>query len=358
MKHLSNRITTRLILIVSLLAVATALPASTYASDKGHITAIPAQGSAGPQTCSINFSDVSPNDYYYTAVRHLACLGVIGGYPDSTFRPGNPTTRGQLAKIEVLAKGWPVVSPPVPSFLDVPTSHTFYAFIETARLHNVMGGYEDGRFHPERPVTRSQLAKIVVLAEGWPLITPPNPTFPDVPRTSSFYSYVETAAARSAISGFADGTFRPGDPATRAQISKIIYNAVYVRFTPEERQTVELINVRRVAMGLPALRVDATLVNAARRHSSDIGPRGLCQHTGTDGSSPWDRIAQAGYSGSGRGEVVGCNYNTPLAVVTGWWASPGHYAVLTANDINDIGCGWWYTGQGTGWQTCVTGNSQ
>src|SRR5688572_21134523 len=228
MKHLSQLISARFALVASLLVVATAVPTATYAHDKGQNTGTLAGGSERPQTCVIAFGDVFPNDYFYTAVRHLACLGVIGGYPDNSFRPGNPTTRGQLAKIEVLAKGWPLVSPPVPSFSDVPTSHTFYAYIETARLHNAMSGYEDDTFRPETPVTRSQLAKIVVMAEGWPLITPPNPTFPDVPRNSTFYSYVETAAAHNVISGFGDGTFRPGNPATRGQISKIIYNAIYM----------------------------------------------------------------------------------------------------------------------------------
>jgi uncharacterized protein YkwD len=359
MENLTKRIVTRLSPVAALfLTLATTAPSALYAEDGTQTTGTPVDQSESPHVCTINYNDVRPTDYYYTAVRHLSCLGIVGGYPDNSFRPGNPTTRGQLAKIEVLAKGWPLISPPVPTFRDVPTSHTFYAYIETARLHNAMGGYGDGTFRPETPVTRSQLAKIVVTAEGWPLISPPNPTFPDVPRNSTFYAYVETAAAHNVVSGFGDGTFRPGDPATRGQISKIIYSAVYLRLTAEEEQTIALINARRVAMGLPALRIDSTLVQAARRHSSDIGPHGLCQHTGTDGSSPWDRIAQAGYSGSGRGEVVGCNYDTPLAVVDGWWGSPGHYGVLTGNDINDIGCGWWYTGHGTGWQTCVTGSSQ
>ena len=108
-------------------------------------------------------------------------------------------------------------------------------------------------------------------------------------------------------------------------------------------------------MGLSTLRINPALSAAARRHSNDIGPRGLCQHNGTDGSSPWDRISQAGYTGFGAGEVVGCNYDTPLSIVDGWWNSPGHYAILVDPTINDIGCGWWLNGQGTGWQTCVTG---
>src|SRR5207249_2099771 len=59
-----------------------------------------------PTSCPMNFSDVHPTDYFYTAVRYLYCAGVISGYVDGTFHPFTNTTRGQLCKIVVLAEGW------------------------------------------------------------------------------------------------------------------------------------------------------------------------------------------------------------------------------------------------------------
>ena len=44
--------------------------------------------------------------------------------------------------------------------------------------------------------------------------------------SDTFYGYIETAYNRGIISGYADGTFRPGNNATRGQISKIVYNAI------------------------------------------------------------------------------------------------------------------------------------
>jgi hypothetical protein len=66
----------------------------------------------------------------------------------------------------------------------------------------------------------------VVLARQWALLNPPTPTFSDVPPGSTFYRYVETAVAHGIIEGYDDGTFRPGNSATRGQIAKIVYNAV------------------------------------------------------------------------------------------------------------------------------------
>jgi hypothetical protein len=116
----------------------------------------------------------------------------------------------------------------------VPTIHTFYQHIETAAYEGLVSGYADGTFRPQNDVTRGQLSKIVVEAAGWPLVNPPTPTFTDVPPGNPFYPYVETAYEHDIISGYADGTFRPGNPATRGQISKIVYNAPQSPWGKEE----------------------------------------------------------------------------------------------------------------------------
>jgi uncharacterized protein YkwD len=373
----SSNYTLRLVSSLSLLfaAIWLTLPggaayAQTPSKDAGgHIAPLePGQaGGSQPNTsnCTMNFSDVHTSDYFYEGVQYLYCGGAISGYSDGTFRPGNLATRGQVAKIIVLAKGWGLVYPSTPSFSDVAPGSVYFPYVETAKAHGVIGGYSDGSFHTNDNVSRGQLAKIVALAQGWALSNPITPSFTDVPPGSAFYTYVETAADKNVISGYSDGSFRPGSLATRGQISKIVYYAVSgvtppssgFQLTPQEQGTVDLINQRRAAMGLPALRVDPALTAAARRHSNDIGPAGLCQHNGTDGSSPWDRIAQAGYTGFGSGEVVGCGYSTAQGVVDGWWNSPGHFAILTGAAINDIGCGWWLNSQGYGWQTCDVGTS-
>ncbi|HET6262858.1 MAG TPA: SBBP repeat-containing protein, partial [Chloroflexia bacterium] len=58
-----------------------------------------------PTACTVQFTDVPQDSTFYTYIRCLACRGVIGGYTDGTFRPNNPVTRGQLAKIVSLSAG-------------------------------------------------------------------------------------------------------------------------------------------------------------------------------------------------------------------------------------------------------------
>jgi hypothetical protein len=67
---------------------------------------------------------------------------------------------------------------------------------------------------------------VVVLAMSWTIDCPPTGHFSDVPLSSPFYCFVETAYERAIITGYADGTFRPGNSTTRGQICKIVYQAV------------------------------------------------------------------------------------------------------------------------------------
>jgi hypothetical protein len=195
------------------------------------------------------FWDV-PLDYWaYTFIESLAARNVIGGYPDGSFKPGNTATRGQLSKIVVLAFNMPLQSPATAHFADVPIGSTFFTYVETAVDAGLINGYPCGGpgepcdpqhrpyFRTNRPVTRGQIAKITVLAAGWPLVNPSVATFADVPLGSTFFQYVETAYAHNILSGYPCGSpgeqcdparrpyFRPGNNATRAQICKIVFLA-------------------------------------------------------------------------------------------------------------------------------------
>jgi hypothetical protein len=166
----------------------------------------------------MTFSDVQPSDYFYIPVQYLYCAGVISGYADNTFRPYNNTTRGQLSKIVVLAQGWALNCPIPGHFSDVPPDNPFFCYIESAYGRGIISGYADGTFRPGNNVTRGQLCKIIVLAEAWAEDCPQPGHFSDVPPDNPFFCYIETAYSHQIISGYADGTFRPGNNATRGQI--------------------------------------------------------------------------------------------------------------------------------------------
>ena len=208
---------------------------------------------ASPTECVLTFEDVHPGDWDYPYVQWMFCRGVINGYNTSPpcsaegvtcFKPQNYTTRGQVAKIVVLAFALPIDTTGGPHFNDVPQGSTFYDYIETAYNNGLINGYSDNSFRPGNNVTRAQVAKIAVLAAinadpvHWTLLDPADNTFDDVVQGSTFYRYVETAAAHGVLAGYPCGIapagpcgpqnkpyFLPENNATRAQISKIVYIA-------------------------------------------------------------------------------------------------------------------------------------
>lgn len=192
-------------------------------------------------SCVSTFTDVCPDNTFYAPIECLASRGIMGGYDDGTFRPNASITRGQLSKIVSNAAGYSD-TPTRQTFTDVPPGSTFYPFIERMASRGVIGGYPDGTFRPNAPATRGQIAKIVSNARGY-TDTPTGQTFQDVAPGSAFYVWIERLASRGVMGGYACGSpnepcvtgkpyFRPGANATRGQVSKIVANTFYPTCAP------------------------------------------------------------------------------------------------------------------------------
>ncbi len=197
-------------------------------SPASHVVPGPFSPDPGPQPtwtpgpCGMRFVDIPDNYWAYPYISYLYCRGIVSGYDDGTFRPADLNTRGQFAKMIVLGFGWQLYNPYFQSFTDVPPGSTFYQYIETAHLRNIISGYEDGTFRPGNSVTRAQASKMLVLSLGQSPSYPPQPTFWDVPPGYWGYGYIEEASNLGVISGYNDGSFRPDVPVMRAQLSKML----------------------------------------------------------------------------------------------------------------------------------------
>src|SRR5579859_2979894 len=166
----------------------------------------------------VPFTDLAPTDWADDPVQYLVAQGAVAGYADGSFRPADFVTRAQFAKMLVSALGWTLQYPAQPTFVDVPPTAWAYPYIETAAAQGVIGGYSDGTFRPAAPVTRAQVAKLIVTARGWCQNPPAGGSFSDVSPQDWFYPYATTASAAQSMAGYGDGTFRPYALATRAQV--------------------------------------------------------------------------------------------------------------------------------------------
>ena len=107
-----------------------------------------------------NFSDVSADKWYNNAVSTLSNMGVIGGYADGTFRPDAPISRAEFAKIAVSFtqnNG----SATYNYFTDVKPTDWFAPYVTAAKDAGLIEGYSDGSFKPESKITRAEACAIV-----------------------------------------------------------------------------------------------------------------------------------------------------------------------------------------------------
>jgi hypothetical protein len=155
---------------------------------RGQISKIVSQsaGFSDPAGTRI-YEDVPEASPFFTWIQRLSHRGLVGGYPCGLvagepcippgsrpyFRPNASATRGQLSKIVASARGI-TTTPTGETYQDVPSTHTFYVWIEQLSNLGVMGGYPCGTmpsepcgtsgkpyFRPNNNVTRGQASKIV-----------------------------------------------------------------------------------------------------------------------------------------------------------------------------------------------------
>lgn len=174
------------------------------------------------------FSDVSSSDWYATYVSNLAAIGIIDG-SRLTFDPSSYLTRAMAAKIVVKAPsiaGSNLITPVEPSFADVGKSSWAYSYIETAKSRGVILGYSDNTFAPDRRITRAEFATMIMRAFHLEQHVEGAPHFSDVGTSDWFYDAVETAYFWSIVDGYDTGFFDPNGLVNRAEMSKMIVRAM------------------------------------------------------------------------------------------------------------------------------------
>lgn len=161
-----------------------------------------------------------------------------------------------------------------------------------------------------------------------PTTVAPSPTKKATPKPNRSTAPSRQQERSSAPSG---GTSSGGSASTKATATPGL--------SAELQKVVTIVNQERAKAGCKALTVNAKLNLAAQRHSQDQADHQKMDHTGSDGSQPWDRVKAAGYSYRMVGENVAWNYQTPAAVMEGWMNSEGHRKNILNCSYTQIGVG-------------------
>lgn len=181
--------------LLSALILVQALRATVSADGSGEATEAPAPGiSYAPPARKIVFPDVASDDWFYDDVMALVSDGILNGYPDGSFRPELDVTNAEFIKMIVAAVGGAEGARAM-----FPESWAS-GYITAAYERGIITDEDlTGGFSPDKPITRSAMTKMIVLALGI------EPARIDDPFTDISDMYASTAYNEYLLRGYPDG---------------------------------------------------------------------------------------------------------------------------------------------------------
>ena len=239
---------------LALLMTASALPTTAFAADSdgtttgtgstlADVTAKYIDAENGkeiiqPETYSVTHEEKSPQEIEnYTYVDYTENveyvyshkdLTYIVGYPDESVRPDASMTRAEAATVfyRLYDGEYPAFTRRMSNgtFEDVKTDYWFYKEVETLYNIGIVDGTDEYKFSPDAPVTRAEFA--VMAARFADLDHTGGNIFDDVPNGHWAYSYINAAANAGWVEGYPDGSFRPDEPISRAEVVRLVNSMV------------------------------------------------------------------------------------------------------------------------------------
>ncbi|MCP1143707.1 N-acetylmuramoyl-L-alanine amidase [Lysinibacillus endophyticus] len=190
-------------------------------------------------SASQRFADVPSSNAAYEEINYLVDRGVIKGYEENgvtKYKPNNPVTRGQAAKMVIESTNNKPLVVSQSSFTDVKVGTELSGYVESVVKLGFIAEKSKGVFSPNTPLTRNEMAKALSIAfnlnaEKYANLSIP---FTDVSVNNSYYKYIAAIYYNGITKGSATGTtFNPTESVTRAQFASFVARASEEKFRLE-----------------------------------------------------------------------------------------------------------------------------
>lgn len=183
-----------------------------------------------------DFTDVSRSDWYYQFVDYVTSKGYFNGTAETTFAPAENMTRAMFVTVLFRfdgAKGDRSQS----AFTDVAPGEWYTDAINWAAANRIVDGVGNGKFAPNDPITRAQMCTMIerylaLYKKAWKVTLPETGSVSVMVDENAIPAYalaaVKQCQRHGLVNGFEDGTFRPNELSTRAQVAAVIYRMSYL----------------------------------------------------------------------------------------------------------------------------------
>jgi hypothetical protein len=173
------------------------------------------------------FSDLKDNAWYSEEILYLYRHGIVSGYADGGFHPNEPVTRAEAVAMLGRAKSLDGTKTQT-RFSDVPASSFASGYVKSATDRGVINGFTDGTFRPGNNIIRGDVA--IILKNAFSFGNTSTSYFNDVPSSKHYYNAINSMAAENITSGFSDGSYRPNQYITRVEFSVFLAKALDEEF--------------------------------------------------------------------------------------------------------------------------------
>jgi len=174
------------------------------------------------------FADV-PDEYWASdSIKYLATANVMGGYPDGSFKPDRIVTRAELSSILVKAKGLPLPKIFMSSYSDLPKNSWAAPYVKAAVDVGYVTGKKGGKFEPNRGATRAEAVAALVTFDNLQIPSDlRRGPFPDMTAREWGANYVAAAKDAGMLEYLKGQDFEAGKSITRGELAEILAKTTY-----------------------------------------------------------------------------------------------------------------------------------
>ncbi|MFH0833919.1 MAG: S-layer homology domain-containing protein [Patescibacteria group bacterium] len=184
------------------------------------------------------FTDVDSTNKYAKAILYLKEHEIVAGYPDGSFQPDKTVSRVEALKMLLLGLGIDTEESEL-KFPDTDQNQWYAPFVETAVARSIASGYPDGTFGPAKTVNRAEYLKILLFAAGIAPDSALDSPYTDVPVDAWFSAFAAYSKGKNIFP--LEGDLFEGDQGvTRGEVAETIYRILVLRETGADKYSDDL----------------------------------------------------------------------------------------------------------------------
>jgi len=305
-----------------------------------------------PSLSFADFTDVNSNHPAFLAVNYLQDQGIVEGYADGTFKPSEGLNRAEFTKIIMESQFENDALNQcrnTGNFNDVNTNAWYRPYVCLAAQKGIIQGYPDGSFKAGNPVLFGEAAKIIV--ESFNLNTDKNLTpwyAPYVKRLQddravpSSIKGAEQALNRGEMAELIYQLIinTASTPEPEIVTKRGTESVGASDFDDNQIQTIlELTNQARAENNAPVLTLNTTLNQVAQDYAERMDKEDFFDHVDPEGKGPGKRVTEAGYKWRYIGENIAKGQVSAQYAFDNWKESSGHWANILNPNYKEIGIG-------------------